>query len=342
MGSFKLKPQAAPREKQRYVMANLVYGEMYLSLWLNNHIKTLMDPTNLPAVKDKYHLEYVIFTDEETFRVMSIQPAFNVLNRICEVNVVKMNWPTDSDKFGSRYHLLCQMFHQVLPVALQNKGWMSLFVADLVFAKHAIPRILKRLENGHDAVLMVPIRGTVDSLGMDFAKLEEAPTDMELFKMCYEHLHHLWVAAHWDAPLFSKFPYSMVWNSGSGLLTHNFGITPIVFKPNEAMRGVQGVIDSDVPAFCERPYWATDWLNAPIAGIEPLSNGHYPPFLQHRASTDFVIEWSKKGTQPVQALNLDKPLYYPSKAIFNNEVLAGEAAAIAQEIQGKLGAPQTP
>lgn len=324
--------------KQKLVLCNLVYGlnTPYPSLWLENQLKSLCDATNLPALRSRYDLEYVLFTDEPTLQHISRHPNFMSLGQQCEINIVKMGWPADSDQFASRYQLLCQMFHQVLPVALEKKAWLGVWVADLVFAQHSMPNILKRLEQGHDAVFMVPIRGAADSTQHILQKMTCAPTDLELFELAYRNLHHLWVASDWDTRLFSKFPYSMVWNSGTGLVAHNFGITPILFKPNEEMRAVKGVIDADVPAFCKNPYWAHDWTDAAVAGIEPLSNGHYPPF-GGKASPEWVAKWAKASTQAVQAKNLHQPLFYPSAKTFASIEIAERAQVIAEEIQQLCG-----
>lgn len=328
--------------KQRYIMANLVYGQLYPQLWLENQLKSLCDPTNLPALRERYDLEYVLFTDEATLPVITRHPNWMKLGQMCEINVVKLSWPSDADQFASRYGLLVQMFHMILntvfnPEDTSRRGaWLSCWVADLVFAKHSLPRMLKRLEQGHDAVLNVPIRSAADSVNDLLTKLPGAPTDLELFEMAYRNLHHLWVASHWDAPLFSKFPYSMLWNSYTGLAAHHFGVTPIVFKAHEDLRAVQGVIDSDVPAFFKNPYWATDWTDAAVAGVEPLSNGHYPPFLQHAATAEFVVDWAKRGTQPVQVNNLDRVMYYPSKQTFNAPALAAQALEIVTNMKNLI------
>jgi hypothetical protein len=322
--------------KQTLIMCNLVYGNLYPQLFVENHLKSLLDPTNLPALKDKYNLEFAILTDDATLMQISRHPNFMQLSAIAEIHIIKMNWPPETDQFQSRYGLLVQMFHQILPVALEKDAWMGSWVADLVFAKHALPRMLKRLEAGHDAVFNVPIRSAADSINHVLAQLPGAPTDLELFELAYRNLHHLWVASHWDSPLFSKFPYSMVWNSGSGLLAHNFGITPILFKPSEELKAVKGVIDADVPSFFKNPYWATDWTDAPVAGVEPLSNGHYPPFLQHRASKEFVADWAINGTMPCQAEYIEHPLYYPSKATFNAPALAKQALETVQTIKQRI------
>ena len=42
--------------KQKYVIANLIYdvSTPYPMLWLENQLKSLCDPTNLPALREKY------------------------------------------------------------------------------------------------------------------------------------------------------------------------------------------------------------------------------------------------------------------------------------------------
>lgn len=323
--------------KQKFTMCNLVYGQLYPDLWLENQLKSLCDPTNLPALREKYDLEYVLVTDEETLQHITRHPNFMRLTQCCTVPVIKLTWPPDSDRFGSRYGMLVQMFQQVLPEVLAKNSWFGCWVADLVFAQHSLPKMLARLEQGHDAVFNVPIRSAADSVNPLLQRLPGAPTDLELFEMAYHNIHHLWVASQWDAPLFSKFPYSMLWNSGTGLVSHHFGITPIVFKPTPEMKAVRGGIDSDMPAFFKNPFWAEDWIDAAVAGVEPLSNGHYPPFLQQPSSVEYVARWALKATHPNQKEYLHRELYYPSQRTFNSTELAIEAARTARDIRDRMG-----
>ena len=343
--------------KQRFIMANLIYmspmtGNLFLNLWLENQLKSLMDKTNLPALRERYDLEYVLFTDDESLMAISRHPNFMALGALCEITVIKLNWPADSDRFGSRYGLLSQMCQQTLRAVFtepapgevdRRNAWLGCWVADLVFAKGALPKMLKRLEAGHDAVFNVPIRSAADSVNHLLAQLPGAPSDLELFEMAYRNLHHLWTHSTWNNPYFTRMPYSMLWNSGTGLVAHNFGITPIVFKPSPEMQNMTGGIDSDLPGMCKNPFWATDWTDAPVAGVEPLSNGHYPSFDHRPASEDVVTHWALHGgrdgqpaVHPNQPAFLDKPLYYPNKAMFNNSDLAVRAVEIASSIQRRI------
>lgn len=328
MGQIKIKPK-----ERRYVLANLVYGQNYPALWLENQLKSLCDESNLLAAKQAgYTLEYALFTDEPTLQAMSRHPNFMRLSQLCEINTVKLSWPPDADQFASRYQLLVQMFHTVLNEVKDRADAVSVLVADLVFAKSSIPKMLRHLERGHDAVFMVPIRSAADSVMPYLQKLPGAPTEDELFELAYHNLHHLWTHCTWGNPYYSRMPYSMLWKSEAGLCAHNFGITPIVFKPIPELSGVQGVIDSDVPSFFKNPHWCTDWTDAAVAGVEPLSNGHYPPF-GGKADPEWIAEWAKVGTQPCQAENLHRPLFYPSRKRFADEALAESAREKAQMIQ---------
>lgn len=326
--------------KRKYIIANLCYGlgkTPYVDLWLENQLKSLCDPTNIPALRDEWDVEYLLFTDQESFQGINRHPNFMRLGQVASIDVVHLQWPADADQFGSRYSLLVQIFHEALRKALESKAYaLSVIVADLVYAKDALPRILKRLTSGHDAVLMVPIRSAAESVMPALMKMPGAPSDLELFELAYRNLHHLWTHATVGNPYFTRMPYSMLWKSPAGLLAHNFGITPIAFRPSEALRGVQGVIDSDVPSFFTNPYWATDWTDAPVAGVEPLANGHYPPF---GGSSDpaAIAAWSRIGTQPVQARYLDRPLFYPSRQTFDAPALEESALNFVTEIKNQLG-----
>lgn len=338
-------------KKQHYMLVNLVYGSqqtglLYVDLWLNNHLKSLLDSTNIPALKEKgYVVEYVLFTDEESLQHISRHPNFMALSAICEITVIKLAWPQGGvDKFQARYSLLAEMIKQTFQAVYDPNdskridAWITFTVADHVFAKKALPKMLSHMEKGHDAVLMMPMRAAADALHPILSQLPGAPDAMSLFEMCYANMHHLWVASLWDSPLFSKFPYSILWHSNTGVLSHNFGITPIVIKPTREMLNAKGVMDADVPAYAQNPYFAEDWLDAPVVGVEPLSNGHYPPFSIHQASVAGVVEWAKKGTMPEQLKFVDRPIYFPSKKIFNASSIAARAQGIVDEIKEKLSA----
>ncbi len=121
---------------------------LYAFLWAENQLKSLCDPSNLPTLLDRYDLQYSIFTDEETYQAISAHPNFQRLSHLCEIQLIKLEWPPNVDRFSQRYGLLVSMFHSVLADALEKDAILSVWVADLVFARHALPRILSALSKG--------------------------------------------------------------------------------------------------------------------------------------------------------------------------------------------------
>lgn len=333
--------------KQRLLITNTVYSnqttnQLFLNLWLENHCKSLLDPTNVAALRDKYDVELAVFTDDDSFNPLTRHPNFMALSQICEVNVFKIQWQADVDKFQARYSVLANVLQASVQRALEREAWLGCWVADLVLAKHALPRMVQPLERGHDATFMVPIRAAADAANGILSKIPYAPSDLELFEIAYRNLHHLWVHAKWQAFEFTRMPYSMLWDSRSGLLAHNFGVTPIVFKPNKEMLKVQLGIDSDLPTMCKNPYWCTDWTEAPVAGIEPLSNGHYPPFENKAANIETIVHWALYANEGKPAMHekqpdlLTHPLFYPSRRTFNNVDLEEQARDITSKIHSLL------
>lgn len=359
MGRMKLKTERDWRRmgRQKYLMTNLVYDDLHINLFVENHLRTLLDPTNLPALKAKYDLEYLIVTDEDGYVKITRHPNFMALTQVCEVNIFKLQWSADVDKFGSRYGLLAQVCNESIKRALalasdypnpqerpRPSDMLSIWVADIVFAKECLPRMMSHMERGHDSVLMVPIRSAADSVNQVIMKMPGAPTDLELFEVAYRNLHHLWIACLHDNPMYTRMPYSMLWNSRTGLLAHNFGITPIIFRPSIAMKAVERGIDSDITPHLKNPHWCTDWTDAPVAGVEPLSNGHYPPFDNAPMNLERIAMWAKgklpgmpgPAIHPAQVENLPHPLFYPSEKTFNNPALAEEAALSMVKLRAML------
>lgn len=324
------------------LLTNLVYmsdasGPLYPDLWLTNGLKSILDDSNLPELKrNGWKLEFALFSDDQTMMHISRHPNFMQLSALCEIHLIKMEWPPDADKFASRYGLLTQMVNTVIPIALEKDAVVGAWVADLVFAKGSLPKMLGKMGEGHDAIFMMPMRGAADCIQPALQALPGAPTDLELFELCYKGMHHLWTHSMWDSPLFSKFPYSMLWNSGTGLVAHNFGITPIVWRPSKDFGELKGGIDSDLPAWFKKPFWATDWTDAPVACVEPLSNGHYPPFLNHRASEEFVVDWAKRSCMPNQFAYLQQAFYYPTKEAFAHAEVDRLAQHTVDSIASKL------
>lgn len=291
---------------KKLLITNLVYGDIYANIFLNYHLKSLLDPTNIPSFKDR--IEYIVFTDHDTEPKLEAHEGFKLLKKLIPVDVVTF-LPSE---FKDRYSHLIFMFKESVKYALNGNQYLSAMVADLVVAQGYIGKLFDRLDSGFDSVFVLPMRTAWESMSPILNKQMRALPALELGMLGFENLHPLWVACHWDSPQFTKLPFSLLWNSGTGLLVRSFSITPIAFVPTPEMQDVRGVIDVDVPPLCKNPYWATDWTDCPVMGIEPLFC-YYPPFANHMANAKLVgSEWTK-CLNPGQLPLLKEKLYYPTK-----------------------------
>lgn len=303
--------------KPKYLITNLVYGDTYARLFLNNHLKSLLDPTNLPAIVEKYDVELMIMSDHQTIKTITMHPNAKKLSDLLLANGGKVSshlfgWPPEVvNRFAFRYTLLLKLFKESVRMALEQNALLTTWVADLVVAKEFFPRILSRIEQGHGAVFVLPLRAASEPLTLPLQAKPGAFEDIELCQMGIDHLHPLWVASHWDTPQFTKLPFTLLWNTGAGLLVRSFSTTPIIFRPTPAMLESRGMIDGDIPGLCENPYWASDWTDAPVIGVEPLAC-YYPPFHNRKSSLEWVAEWAK-ALDKTQVPFLLKHLYYPNR-----------------------------
>ncbi len=292
------------------LITNVVYGKEYADVFLNFHLKAMLDETNLPAAADR--IEYAVFTDAETAPILQDHPNFIKLSNTVRTHIMLFTWPEGADRFGERYSILVGTFRMSVNRALELDSYLSALVADLVPAKGFIPKILKKVDEGYDSVFVMPPRSALEAMAPELNRRDDAIFPLELFDLCYRNMHPLWVACNWLSPQFTKLPYSLVWNLQGGLLVRSFATTPVIFTPNQEMMTIRQVIDVELPSMCSNPFWATDWTDAPIIGVEHLQC-YYPPFLNAPANTEAVREWALKTLHPSQMAFLEKKLYYPNK-----------------------------
>lgn len=312
---------------QRYLISNLVFGDLYYRIFVERHLRSILDDTNLGTIKATHEIEYRIFTDPETKPKLEAHPNIKRLASMATVDIVDFKWhqPQADGGFGKRYELLGQILNETIAYALHPKDekgnpvkpfdLVTAWVADLVVARDFFPRIMRRMDAGHDAVFVLPLRSAFESTSAFFGQVNRAMHDMDLFKLGFMHLHPLWTACHWGNPCFTRMPYSLLWKTRTGIMARSFSVTPIVFRPKEAMLGA-GCIDVDIPQHFENPYWCHDWIDAPVIGVEPLFC-HHPPFQQDGCSVWGVRKWiNRKEGRPIhpsQKPFLKKKLFYPSR-----------------------------
>ena len=318
---------------KKYYITNVVYGDLYLKIFQEQHLKSVLDETNLPSLKEKYETHYMIFTDADTLiKIMDIEDGENIdsfsgeemIKRLKHPNFKRLAYETklkfiildwareDHSRFDMRYSVLMQVFKESVRLAHEADALLTAWVADLVVAKDFFPRILMRIEDGHDATFVLPLRGAFEAAAKYLNQINSALPAQRLFEIAYTNLHPLWVACEWVNKRFTRLPFAILWSTPTGTMARSFSVTPIVFKPQIEMLNTRGMIDGDIPSFFKNPYWCENWTDAPVVGIEPLFC-YYPTFRNFPSSAKWVRLWSKQSLHPTQIKYAKKRLYYPDK-----------------------------
>lgn len=311
-----------------------VFGDVYSDIFLNYQLKAFLDPSNIPLNKDR--VDFAIYTDGDTIQKIQDHDNFKELRDwVPSTRFFQFTWPDNADRFASRYQVLISTFRMSVVEAMKHDVWLSAIVADLVPAKEYVSRLLRIMDAGHDSIFMLPLRSAMETVGPELANAKGALTAFELCDLGYKNLHPLWVACHWENYQFTKLPFSLLWNSGSGLLARSFSITPIVFTPRHEMISCASVIDVEIPGMCKNPYWCTNWIDAPIIGVEPLKC-YYPPFANRPAASQWIREWALSTMHSTQMPFIEKKLYYPCESVVNlPSVKLVKSDMIVEEILGK-------
>lgn len=309
MGEMKLHPDP-PADKPKYHITNIVYGDTYSRLFLENHLKSVLDETNLPEVSKDYDITYNIITDAKT--QPTLEAHANVKRLQSQVRVVfsPINWP-DDQHFARRYEVIVQGFGHAIRAALMEGALFTPLVADYVVAKGFFPCLTKRIKEGHDAVLMLPPRCSAETASQVLSQIEGALPPLDLFKICFDHLHSLWRDSYWNTPRFTSIPFVLLWGSERGLLVRTFSLSPLIFRPTERMLRAEGVIDRELPALCENPFFATDWTDAPVVNVEPALC-YLGWFGSGPANPKIVGEWAKSSLHLTQKGWPKKIFHYPN------------------------------
>ncbi len=326
--------------KQKYLITNLCYGSIYYKIFTEQHLKSCLDETNLPAIKNRFDTTYMIFTDEETLpHFMEIKEGEKLqditapgnkedfINRLRHPNLKRLahevtlkfailGWVRDDHtKFDMRYSVLTEVCKKSIEMAIEQNAWLTAWVADLVVARDFFPKVLGRLEDGHGAVFVQPYRSAFETMAKILAQVNRALTPQELFFAAHANVLPLQQYQEFRSIRLTKLPFALFWSTPKGAMAKLFSVTPVVFKPKQGMLAGRCMLDGDIPAQCANPYWATNWTDAPVIGCEPLYSysNCYQYMPSKKDKRKFVRAFSMCSIHPTQIMNMVRTMYYPDK-----------------------------
>lgn len=303
----------------KYNLVNLAYGEVYSNLFLNFNLKSFLDVTNAKFLNDNTDFKYTIYTDEESLPKIERHPRFVALRDVVKTEIKLLNWPEEKvDRYGLRYSAQVGTFRDSAKIALQEGAWLSYHSADTLYAKSAFDKAIDTIKNSEcDAILSIPMRTAAESILPEVERLKElgAISREDMFKLAYAHMGPLWVHSHWNNPLFTKLPFTMLWNSGSGLIARSLSISVMLVKPTQAMIDSENVPDTEIPTLCKNPVYMQNWDDFPVINVEPLFC-YYPPYLNRRSDVREVATWARQLSKKMKDA-LEHKFYFPNKDTAN-------------------------
>lgn len=295
------------------LISNIVYGQTYSDIFLNYHLPSLLDETNLPKVNKD--VSFVFYTDNETKPIIEKHPVMRELLSLSEVEIRDFTWHPTANRWSRRYDLLVNSFRECVLEVVKKDRMLSAWTADIILAKGCLPAMLEKMKDKEiDAVFVQHPRSAFETI-KDSLSTDNALHADELWQNCFRNLHPLWVHCHWDNPQFTQYPFTLLWNSGKGLLAHSYSITPIIMRPTKEMAESVKVIDSEVPSMFKNPYWVKDWDEIPLIAAEPITC-YYPPFTKGKLTNMRAGEWIRDWSAMLhksQLQNVKRPIYYPNR-----------------------------
>lgn len=113
-------------------LSNLVYGEKYTDVFLNYHLRSLVDDSNLSAFPKG--CEYLVFTNGQNIELIKQNSCVKKLNEVMPVKMMVFN--SAGDKYSQRYSLQSFQTKVSAKYALENDMMLSMIAADIVYGRN--------------------------------------------------------------------------------------------------------------------------------------------------------------------------------------------------------------
>ncbi len=266
------------------LMSLLAYGQSYADLFLGPSLTAFLDPSNIPAVKDRVAFE--CYTDAATQAILEAHPNWQRLTELVPITIHLL--PPGSTVYEQRYHLQSVTFQRSLHRALKDDRALMLLTADMVHSEGFLPKMLAKLDEGHDSVQGIYLRATAETLREPLTTLGRAMTAAEMWSAGRGHIHPLFTSAHWNAPDFSNIPYWPMWVKGDHLVLRCLTITTMaVTVTPEMLKAPRNVPDAMVDPYLTNPYVIENWPEMATLQLEHLT-AFFPPF---RPGPSNLLEW---------------------------------------------------
>jgi len=306
-------------------LSNIVYGQPYTDIFLNFHLKSLLENFNY---EDFGKPAYLIFTEQRN--LSTIQSHDNFIKLKCKFTIELIVLEGIVLDYETRYNIQNIQVEHSAKFALDNNLLLHIATADIYYGVDFFKNALKHIRNGHDCVVSTPIRAAYESASSHLSGNQLSVDD--LFDVGFYNMHPLWTSANWDNPLFAKHYYNLLWTDEKSICLRAFSQSPILFWPMEWMlNSNMGCIDITFLPHFKNCYYIPDWSEMPSIELGQLSN-FYPPFWHKKSNIQEVADWVKIYIIPENRSNLSRYTIFKKTNDSINEELIFKSKLIADAI----------
>ena len=314
------------------LITNLVYGEPYTSVFLNLHLKSLIENLGKNALGPRSM--YLIYTDDQNIEKLAQHKRFQDLQAIIKTVLIKIDLKLD---YRHRYNLQTIQLQHSLRIALEHDLFLHQACADVYYGPNFWLNACNLVEQFDlDGLFGFAIRSTLETTA-DLIGNQYLDSD-SLFDLAYDNLHPLWIAANWNAPHFTNYPFTILLTESDQIICRSFSIPAVLFKPSVEMANIDGAGDISILPQCRNLYVESDWQNLPMIEMVQLG-AFFPPFSRKKASVNLITQWAK---QRIPMENFSNLLYHQVIKKTNtplNDELFAESQKVSSEIVLRLQHP---
>ena len=311
-------------------ISNLVYGESYTSIFLNFHLKSLLE--NLSANNPFTKSYYLIFTAESNVATIEAHPNYKELKKYLNVFFLKI--PDHELTYNARYQIQGTQLTNTAQFAVTNNLLMYMATADHYFGPNFFEKALAYFDQGFDALVHQPIRSTYETAAPSL--MGPQITIDELLEIGLNNSHPVWVTENWDSPNFTKYPYQITWSDDRSVCLRGFSLGVTIVVAKDWMTTVGGCTDMTFLPHLTNPYFSKDWSELPMIELCHLIS-FYPPFSTKRANAKEIADWAKTAVPPDNFKNLSKYIIFKKTTDPVNPELITRSEVIAKEIMAYGG-----
>ncbi|MFN8535724.1 MAG: hypothetical protein U0556_19475 [Dehalococcoidia bacterium] len=327
-----------------YHIVNVVWGEQFVRLFLNDCLPYQFSPGNLPAIADR--ARYRIFTTPADAARIATHPTINRLQQILPVDVV----PALSEIWPDKYAAMNAAHRQAIADAARTNAALLFLAPDIVVADGAFAAVQARAEAGVRALLIAGYRVDRDAFLVALTKAthgEESIMPRDLVRVSLPYLHPitrglLWETKHVDTTL----PSHLYWQVGSGgLLARCFHLHPLFLAPRKRDLRTAVTIDHDaVERAGLRPgevQIVDDSDELMLVELSPSFRSVVRP-LGRRERIEQVAVWCQARTTTAHRAYAAHPIRYHSADLDQSWTeIEAESGRVVAEILSGCSKPKT-